>query len=50
MNAAETVELSKLYGKVVALDRLNTSVAEDKILVLLGPNGLGKTIGEGLII
>jgi len=50
LNAVETVEPSKLYGKVVALDRLNTSVEEGKILVLLGPNGSGKTTGEGLII
>jgi len=43
LNAVETAELSKQYGKVVALDRLNMNVEEGEVLVLLGPNGSGKT-------
>ena len=41
--AVETVGLTKTYGKTVALDQLTTKVEEGKILVLLGPNGSGKT-------
>ena len=41
--AVETRGLTKTYGKTVALDSLTTKVEEGKILVLLGPNGSGKT-------
>ncbi len=41
--AVETLGLTKRYGKAAALDNLNTKVEEGKILVLLGPNGSGKT-------
>lgn len=41
--AVETMGLTKTYGKSVALDRLTTKVEAGKILVLLGPNGSGKT-------
>jgi ABC-2 type transport system ATP-binding protein len=39
----ETKELSKVYGKVRAVDRLNLTVDEGEIFGLLGPNGAGKT-------
>ena len=39
----ETRELSKVYGKFVALDRLTLSVSRGQILGFIGPNGAGKT-------
>src|SRR5437764_4661973 len=39
----ETRELTKAYGKFVALDRLTLSVSRGQILGFIGPNGAGKT-------
>lgn len=39
----ECHNLSKLYGKTVALDCVNFSVPSGEIVGLLGPNGSGKT-------
>src|SRR5438876_5443210 len=39
----ETKELTKKYGKVVALDRLTMTVERGQILGFVGPNGAGKT-------
>src|SRR5438445_9681193 len=39
----QTRELSKKYGKFVALDRLTMTVERGQILGLVGPNGAGKT-------
>jgi ABC-2 type transport system ATP-binding protein len=39
----ETRELTKKYGKFVALDRLTMSVSRGQILGFIGPNGAGKT-------
>jgi ABC-2 type transport system ATP-binding protein len=41
--AVEAKDLTKAYGKTLALDRSNLKVRDDEILVLLGPNGSGKT-------
>ncbi len=41
--AAETIGLTKYYGKVAALQNLDFSVEKGEIMVLLGPNGSGKT-------
>jgi ABC-2 type transport system ATP-binding protein len=41
--AVEAKDLTKRYGKTLALDRSNLKVKKDEILVLLGPNGSGKT-------
>src|SRR4051794_17311649 len=39
----ETKDLTKKYGKLVALDRLTMSVQRGQILGFVGPNGAGKT-------
>src|SRR2546421_9384460 len=41
--AVEIKELTKKYGKFVALDRLTLSVERGQILGFVGPNGAGKT-------
>lgn len=40
---AELKSVTKVYGKIVALDNVNIQVNEGEILALLGPNGSGKT-------
>jgi ABC-2 type transport system ATP-binding protein len=39
----ETRDLTKKYGKLLALDRLTLSVDRGQILGFIGPNGAGKT-------
>lgn len=41
--AVETRALTKRYGEVVALDRLDLVVPEGSVFGFLGPNGAGKT-------
>ena len=43
MNAIEITNLTKKYGKLVAVDKLNLQLKKGEIFGLLGPNGAGKT-------
>lgn len=43
MALLEVNNLTKKYGKFVALDGVNLSLGEGKIVGLLGPNGSGKS-------
>ncbi len=42
-NAIEIKELTKRYGKLVALDHVSLSVSEGSMFGLIGPDGAGKT-------
>jgi len=39
----EVVNLSKKYGKMLAVDDVGFTVPDGRIGILLGPNGAGKT-------
>ncbi len=43
MTAIEATGVSKRYGSVIALDRVDLAVAEGEIFGFLGPNGAGKS-------
>lgn len=43
MKVIETREVSKLFGGLVALDRVSMHVDQGEIVGLIGPNGAGKT-------
>jgi ABC-2 type transport system ATP-binding protein len=43
MPIVQTLQLTKNYGKIAAVDNLNISIEEGEIFGLLGPNGAGKT-------
>jgi len=42
--AIRATRIEKSFGAEGVLDRINLSVADNEILVLLGPNGVGKTV------
>jgi len=39
----ETQDLTKAYGKFIAVEKLNLQIAEGEVFGFLGPNGAGKT-------
>jgi ABC-2 type transport system ATP-binding protein len=39
----QTQDLTKVYGKFTAVDKLNLSIADGELFGFLGPNGAGKT-------
>jgi len=43
MNAIETIDLTKKFGSLTAVDRVNIKVEQGGIFGLLGPNGAGKS-------
>lgn len=45
-----TFNLSKVFGKVVAVDDVNLEVREGEVFGFLGPNGAGKTTTIGLTL
>lgn len=47
---AELGNVSKHYGKLKALDKMNLSVMAGEVLALLGPNGAGKTTAVALLL
>jgi ABC-2 type transport system ATP-binding protein len=46
-DAIEVLDLSKQFGPLIALDRLNFSVRPGETFGFLGPNGAGKTTRSG---
>lgn len=49
MSAIVTTDLTKRYGDLTALDRLNLTVNEGEMMALLGVNGAGKTTAIKLL-
>lgn len=42
-DAIQTINLTRRYGKMTALDNLNLSISQGSIYGFIGPNGAGKT-------
>jgi len=49
-NSIEVINLSKSYGKIEAVNKINFKVNENEIIGLLGPNGCGKTTTIAMIL
>ena len=43
MNVIETMDLTKRFGRLTAVDSVNINVEQGEIFGLLGPNGAGKS-------
>ena len=50
MNAIETIDLTKRYGKRLAVDHLNLTVSKGEVFGFLGPNGAGKTTTIAMLL
>ncbi len=50
MYAIETIELTKRYGKRIAVDQLNLTVNKGEVFGFLGPNGAGKTTTIAMLL
>ncbi len=50
MKVLETINLTKKYRKLTALDQLNFEIEEGMVFGLLGPNGSGKTTTLGMLL
>ncbi len=50
MTAIRTEQLSKRYGKTLALDALDLTISEGEVYGYLGPNGAGKTTTIRLLL
>jgi ABC-2 type transport system ATP-binding protein len=49
-NVVTTQDLTKHYGRILAVDRLNLEIPEKSVFGLLGPNGSGKTTTLGMLL
>ena len=45
----EVKNVTKKYGKVVAVDNINFTINDGEIIGLLGPNGAGKSTTMNMI-
>lgn len=43
MPVVQTLDLTKKFGKITAVENLDISIDEGEVFGLLGPNGAGKT-------
>ncbi len=50
MHAIETINLTKRYGKRLAVDHLNLTVESGEVFGFLGPNGAGKTTTIAMLL
>lgn len=50
MTILQTVNLTKTYGKLTAVDHINLEIKQGDIFGILGPNGSGKTTTLGMIL
>ncbi len=49
-NILETQNLSKRFGRIQAVDKLDLTVTQGQVFGILGPNGSGKTTTLGMIL
>lgn len=49
-NVLEINNLSKRFGRIQAVDKLNLTVTQGQVFGILGPNGSGKTTTLGMIL